>query len=140
MPAVAGVRAPAPPLSGPAPCGPAPALQAGRAEPGAHRAARAGGRARLAPAPPPHHHRHPPLSPRGALSASPTRTPGPPAVVLPLSVPPSLPVQLGPPGSRRPHRPRSYGQTHRHLQVGESGRRAGEHAGAGPLCVWAAAP
>lgn len=53
MPAEAGVRAPAPPLSGPAPRGPAPALQAGRAEPGAHGAARAGGRARLAPAPPP---------------------------------------------------------------------------------------
>lgn len=135
MPAEAGVRAPAPPLSGPAPRGPAPALQAGRAEPGAHGAARAGGRARLAPAPPPHHRRHPPRSPRGTLPASPTPAPGPPAVVLPSSVPPSLPVQLGPPGSRRPHRPRSYGQTHRHLQVGESPLRAGEQASAGPLCV-----
>lgn len=41
MPAEVGVRAPAPPLSGPSPRGrgPAPALQLGRAEPGAHGAA-----------------------------------------------------------------------------------------------------
>lgn len=74
VPAEVGVRAPAPPLSGPSPRGrgPAPALQAGRAEPGAHGAVRAGGRARLAPAPP----AAPPPSPAAQPTGCPSRRTG----------------------------------------------------------------
>lgn len=116
-----GVQAPAP-FASPAPPAPRPppaALRAGRAEPGAHGAARAGRQSQAGvPAPRP-------ASPSAARPApSPLFLPSLP--VLPAAFPPSprsRPVQPGLPGSRRPpRRPRSYGQTHRHLQVGESPR------------------
>lgn len=116
-----GVRAPAP-FASPAPPTPRPqpaALRAGRAEPGAHGAARAGRQSQAgAPAP----RSAPPSAARPApspLFLPPL--PGPRAAFPPS--PRSRPVQPGLPGSRRPpRRPRSYGQTHRHLQVGESPR------------------
>lgn len=67
---------------------------------------------------------------------------GPVAALPPF--PPSRPLQPLLPGSYRPPRcPRSYGQTHRHLQVGESPRAGGDERadaapGVGSPFVWGA--
>ena len=109
-------RSPAPPRPRPAPRLPA-ALGVGRAEPEAHGVARAGRRSQAGvPAPSPSVRR-----PSGAFPFYLPSLPGPVAALPPS--PPSRPLQPLLPGSYRPPRcPRSYGQTHRHLQVGESPR------------------
>lgn len=123
FPVPAGGRGPSPrparrprPRPRPAPRLPA-AFGVGRAELGAHGAARAGRRSQAgAPAPSPSVRR-----PSGAFPFYLPSLPGPVAALPPF--PPSRPLQPLLPGSYRPPRcPRSYGQTHRHLQVGESPR------------------
>lgn len=136
-----GVRAPAP-LAGPAPPAPrppparrAPSLARGArgARSGARWSAEPGWRPRTPP-----RARPPPARrlPRATCQRSPAlRT---------LSLPPLRPVPPGLPGPRRPpRRPRSYGQTHRHLQVGESprvGRGRARRPGRESLCVGGGRP
>lgn len=137
-----GVRAPAP-LAGPAPPAPRPppARRAASRARGA-RGARSGERRSAEPGWRPHPQTRTSVGRQSGASPAPLAfaTPGP-AAALP-SFPPSRPVQPAVPGSLRPPRcPRSYGQTHRHLQVGESPRaergRARRRCARGrePLCV-----